>query len=292
MDIRSGIVSWPYACPGGLIKKLQSQHRRHVRKIKSLDTCYAKTSSWGRYACAGDLGIVHKFIRTIDALEVLSIRTLEEDVSGLWPVIFRQADSLTSLTFRPYRDCNFIAVTPQTVSEIASRLPHLVHLGIDVSLQDAEAALKEVAKPPGQPQEESSIDELVKMSGLKEVELFIKLPMEASSFCGRNTFSSVGTTSNPPIKPKVSLRLAECIFNKFLTHDAQSSLERVNIHFLRNSYEDRGQYSALHSTAWVELNETGFEKQVDRSWQSDLAEMSSEVWKEIRQADSEFPGGA
>ncbi|CAH0026001.1 unnamed protein product [Clonostachys rhizophaga] len=288
MDIRSGIVSWPYACPGGFIKKLQSQYRGYVRKIKSLDTCYAKNSSWDTYARASDLGIVHKFIRTIDALEVLSIRTLEEDVSGLWPVIFRQGSSLTSLTFRPYRDCNFIAVTPQTVSEIASRLPRLVHLGIDVSLQDAEAALK----PPEQPQEESSIDELVKMSGLREVELFIKLPMEPSSFCARNTFSSVGTTSNPPIKPKVSLRLAEGIFNKFLTHDAQSSLERVSIHFLRNSYEDRGQYSALHSTAWVELNETGFEKQVDRSWQSDPAEMSSEVWKEIRQADSEFAGGA
>ncbi|KAK7217538.1 hypothetical protein V2G26_005541 [Clonostachys chloroleuca] len=234
---------------------------------------------------------MHKFIRTIDALEVLSIRTLEEDVSGLWPVIFRQADSLTSLTFRPYRDCNFIAVTQQTVSEIASKLPNLLRLGIDVSLQDAEAALKEVAKPPGQPQE-SSIDELVKMSGLREVELFIKLPMEPSSFCARNTFSSAGTTSNPPIKPKVSLRLAERIFNKFLTHEAQSSLERVSIHFLRTSYEDRGQYTTLHSTAWVELNETGFEKQVDRSWQLDPAEMSSEVWKEIRQADSEYAGGA
>lgn len=291
MDIRSGIVSWPYACPGGLIKKLQSQYRGHVRKIKSLDTCYAKNSSSGRNARAGDLGIMHKFIRTIDALEVLSIRTLEEDVSGLWPVIFRQADSLTSLTFRPYRDCNFIAVTQQTVSEIASKLPNLLRLGIDVSLQDAEAALKEVAKPPGQPQE-SSIDELVKMSGLREVELFIKLPMEPSSFCARNTFSSAGTTSNPPIKPKVSLRLAERIFNKFLTHEAQSSLERVSIHFLRTSYEDRGQYTTLHSTAWVELNETGFEKQVDRSWQLDPAEMSSEVWKEIRQADSEYAGGA
>ncbi|CAH0055322.1 unnamed protein product [Clonostachys solani] len=257
MDIKSGIVSWPFAC-------------------------------------ADDLGIVHKFIRTIDALEVLSIRTLEEDVSGLWPVIFRQADSLTSLIFRPYHDYNFIAVKPQTVSEIASRLPHLVHLGIDVSLQDAEAALKEVAKPrtPGQPQEESSIDELVKMSGLKEVELFIKLSMESSSFCGRNTFSAAGTTSNPPIKPRVSLRLAQGIFDRFLTHDAQSPIERVSIHFLRNCYEDRGQYSALHSTAWVEMNETGFEKQVDRSWQSDPAEMSSEVWEEIRQADSEFAGGA
>ncbi|CAG9974322.1 unnamed protein product [Clonostachys byssicola] len=285
MDIRSGIVSWPYACPGGLIKKLQSQHRRDVRKIKSLDTCYTKNGSWGKYACASDLGIVHKFIRTIDALEELSIRTLEEDVSGLWPVIFRQAGSLT-----PYRDCNFVAVTPETVSEIASRLPHLAHLGIDVSLQDAEAALKEVVKPPGQPQEESSIDELVKMSSLREVELFIKLPMEPSSFCGRNTFSSVGTTSNPSIKPKVSLRLAEGVFNKFRTHDAQSSLERVSIHFLRNSYEDRGQYSALHSTVSVAMNETGVEKQVDRSWQSDPAEMSIELWKEIRQADSEFAG--
>ncbi|VUC22186.1 unnamed protein product [Clonostachys rosea] len=297
MDIRSGVVCWHDACPGGLMKKLQSQSRRDVRKIKSLDTCYQKNDSSGSgSACAGDLGIVHRFIRTIDALEALSIRTMEEDVSQLWPVIFRQADSLMSLTFRPYRGYDFIAVAPPMVREIASRLHHLTHLGVDVSLKEAEAVLKESKSRvpvPRQPhQEEFSIDELVKIDGLKEVELFIKLQTGPSSFCARNEHSASGTTSDPPIKPRVSLQLAQCIFNKFLAHDAQSPLERVSIHFLRNCYADRGHYDVRQSSAWVIKTETGFEKEVDRNWQWDREETSRELWEEIRKAHSEFGGRA
>ncbi|CAH0042947.1 unnamed protein product [Clonostachys rhizophaga] len=292
MDLGSGTVNFYGSCPGGLMKKLLRENFEQVQKIKSLQTTYAKDALYGcLYGCGGDLSIANNFISAIDSLDKLSINNFEKDVSMLWPVIYRHAQSLKSLSLHSTPEYyNFITVTPAIARRIVAGFPHLTHLTVDISAREAERLFEEAtgSSDRGQPQESTAIDELVKMDRLKEIRLAVNLDDKASAFAGENKYDVMGSKSFPNVNVENTLVLARAIFNKFREVSAQSSLEKVAIRFSRHCFSDRFQYDIVMTTISVVKDGPDFKTEGDGRWDWDPERVSMGLWNQIVQADSEI----
>ncbi|VUC25956.1 unnamed protein product [Clonostachys rosea] len=296
MDLHSGVVNFYGSCPGGLMQKLMREDLEHVRKIKSLQTTYAKGALYGcLYGCGGDLSIVNNFINAIDSLDELSINNYEKDVSILWPMIYRHSESLKSLALHSTPEYyDFITVTPAIAKRIDAGFPHLTQLTVDVSAQEAERLFNEASDSSdrSQPQESTTIDELVKMDRLKEIQLAINLYDKASAFAGENKFDVMGSHSFPNVNVENTLVLARAIIDKFHQSSAQSSLEKVAIRFSRHCFSDRFQYDIVMTTVQLIKDGSGFRTEGGGEWGWNPKRVSMELWNQIVQADSEITGRA
>ncbi|CAG9983568.1 unnamed protein product [Clonostachys byssicola] len=292
MDFGSGIINFYGSCPGGLMKKLLREDSEQVRKIKSLQTTYAKDALYGcLYACGGDLSIANNFIAAIDSLDELSISNYEKDVSILWPAIYRHAETLKSLSLHSTPEYyDFITVTPAIARRIVAGFPHLTHLTVDVSAREAERLFEEAtgSSNRGQPQESATIDELAKMDRLKEIQLAINLDDKVSPFAGENKYDVMGSKSFPNVNVENTLILARAIFNKFRESGAQSSLEKVTIRFSRHCFSDRFQYDIVMTTVQVIKDGPDFKTEGDGGWDWSPERVSMELWNQIVKADSEI----
>ncbi|CAG9945677.1 unnamed protein product [Clonostachys rosea f. rosea IK726] len=292
MDLGSGIIKFYGSCPGGLMKKLLRENLDQVRRIKSLQTTYAKDALYGcLYACGGDLGIANNFIGAIDSLDELSINNYEKDVSILWPVIYRHAESLKSLKLHSTPEYyDFITVTPAIARRVVAGFPQLTHLTVDISAREAERLFEEAtgSSDRGQLRESTTIDELVKMDHLKEIQLAINLDDRSSVFAGENKYDVMGSNSFPNVNVKNTLALARAIFNKFRQSSVQSSLEKVGIRFSRHCFSDRFQYDIVMTTVQVIRDGPDFKTEGDGEWDWNPERVSMGLWDQIVQADSEI----
>ncbi|CAH0046027.1 unnamed protein product [Clonostachys solani] len=280
MDLGSGIINFYGSCPGGLMKKLLREDLEQVRKIKSLQTTYAKDALYGcLYGCGGDLSIANNFIVAIDSLDELSVNNYEKD-------------SLTLHSTPEYYD--FITVTPAIARRIVAGFPRLTHLTADISAREAERLFEEAAgsSDRGQPQESTTIDELVKMDRLEEIQLAVNLNDRASAFAGENKYDVMGSNSFPDVNVENALVLARAIFNKFHESSAQSSLEKVAIRFSRHCFSDRFQYDIVMTTVQLIKDGPGFKTEADEGWDWNPKRVSMELWNQIVQANSEITGRA
>lgn len=292
MDLGSGIIKFYGSCPGGLMKKLLRENLEQVRKIKSLQTTYAKDALYGcLYACGGDLSIANNFIGAIDSLDELSINNFEKDVSVLWPVIYRHAESLKSLSLHSTSEYyEFITVTPAIARRIVAGFPNLTHLTVDISAREAGRLFDEATGSSyrGQLQESTTIDELVKMDRLKEIQLAISLDDKASAFAGENKYDVMGSKSFPNVSVENTLALARAIFNKFRVNSARSCLEKVAVRFSRHCFSDRFQYDIVMTTISMVKDGPGFKTVGDGGWDWNPERVSMNLWNQIVQADSEI----
>lgn len=94
------------------------------------------------------MDIVADFIRSIGALETLSIINYEIDLSVLWPDIFKHGKSLRKLAVHTPPQRQSFVWTAEVLEEVARNLPQLESLEVDITLDETECLIK--SKPQSQ----------------------------------------------------------------------------------------------------------------------------------------------
>jgi len=235
----SSTLAFGNACLGDVMQRLRTEKRGRMQKIKRFQTAFATHSDpWSCPTGCKDPQIVTQFIKSIRALEELEIRNYEQDINVLWPGIFKQAPSLRRLAIHTppmFVHGGSNAWTVDNVKRVADELPSLRFLELDVSVEDANAALKSIA--PG-----TILDEVAKMGHLEFICVAIPLLDAKSPFCGDNRQTGFGGSNMPNPNDTVCAALCRKIFNKFYQKDADSSLVELELRLTRRAWEDRGQF--------------------------------------------------
>ncbi|KAK4441938.1 hypothetical protein QBC34DRAFT_419485 [Podospora aff. communis PSN243] len=248
-SITSGDVSFGRTCPGTLMQDLQRDHASSVAKIKKLQTSFSQREV--TYQCplpCEDLGIVHDFITSIDALEELSVLHYEPDGSALWPAIYHHAASLRSLGIHTPPLDHSKVWTAETLAAVGERLPNLTHLEVDLPLREAEA-LVSTSPSESTPSKLSMTNELPKLQHLKSLLVNIPLTDKASSFAGKHKWNAMGSVSFPEPNKEVCERLARAIMDKF---PADATLGKLEVRFARRWWDDRCQFYTVGYLVTVE----------------------------------------
>ncbi|KAK0712080.1 hypothetical protein B0H67DRAFT_555945 [Lasiosphaeris hirsuta] len=251
MDISSGEVSFGRTCPGTLMQELQRNRPDHVAKIRKLQTSLSRYVV--TYQCpipCKDLDIVRNFITSIDAVEELSVLNYERDGSGLWPAVFHHAKSLRSLAIHtPPQDRSHVW-TPTTIAAVASELPNLKHLEIDLSLEEAESCVGGAQFADA----DSVMGEASKLLNLESILINVTLQDAASSFADQHTWNAMGCISFPQPYKESSERLAHTLLGKF---PADAALKRLEVRLTRRCWDDRCQFWTLAYSVTAKKGEGG-----------------------------------
>ncbi|KAM7193668.1 hypothetical protein V8F20_008305 [Naviculisporaceae sp. PSN 640] len=249
MDMSSGDVAFGCTCPGTLMQDLLRDKADQVRKITKFQTSF-------------NLGIVHRFITSIDKLEDLSVLNYKFDGSALWPAVFHHAKSLRSLAIHtpPHVyifEFKYKTWTPSTVRALASRLPNLRHLEMDIPLAEAESVLAKFQSTssapgiqPGGPDESQFVTDILaatlkKMPDLNSLLLNIRLANEASSLCAETTTSIYGGNTFPEPDAEVCQLLAQTLLDKLHPGFDETGKERhlnLQVRLVRRWWSDRAQF--------------------------------------------------
>ena len=238
IDISSGEVKFGPLCPGTVMQWLRLEQLRSVRRLKRIQTAFSAASgTWSCQVGCGDPTIVAKFIKAPRSLEELSILNYHLDIDILWPSVFKHANSLKRLEIhtQPQEVPGGDRVwTVESVKHVASELPNLRHLALDITVDAAKAALN------GGITAGSILDEVAKMESLESLRVSIILLDADSPFAGESTpRGSDGVDTKPPACAK----LARMLFQRFLTHDSDAALQEVELRLTRRVWYDRGQFS-------------------------------------------------
>lgn len=263
MDISSGNVSFGPLCPGTVMQELVRDKLDQVKKITKFQT--ALSSSEIVYQCplpCKDLSIVHNFVKSIDALEELSILNYEPDASAIWPAILYHDKSLRSLAIHTPPQESSETWTPETVSALASGLPNLRHLELDISLGTALDFL-ETSDPP---HPTSVIGAATTLKELESILMNIKLDDAGSSFAGKHTWDVMGCIEFPDPDKQACERLVRKLVDYF-----PARVKKVQIRLARRCWDDRFQFSTLgYSTTATRDGEGKVAVEADKRWDSYL----------------------
>ncbi|KAM7219416.1 hypothetical protein V8F06_005150 [Rhypophila decipiens] len=259
MDITSGNISFVPGCPGTLMQELLRDQAEQVRKVIKFQTSFSQTQHF--MLCdlpCKDLTTMHTFITSISALQELSVLSYEPDGSALWPAILHHASSLRSLSIHTpplvLRDPQ--TWTADTISTLASNLPNLTHVEMDIPLSESESFLASLS--PGRIATSSSspnsystpaIDAVLNhLPHLESVQITIPLRNEASSFSDEQIWDIYGCKYFPPPQRGVCENMAAALLERFPT----GTIKKLKLRLTRRIWDDRAQfYTYAHSTEAV-----------------------------------------
>ncbi|KAM7213548.1 hypothetical protein V8F06_011045, partial [Rhypophila decipiens] len=245
MDISSGNVDFGPACPGTLMQELLRDQAKQVRKFTKFQTSFSQTHHF--MLCdlpCKDLTTMHTFITSISALQELSVLSYEPDGSALWPAILHHASSLRSLSIHTpplvLRDPH--TWTADTISTLASNLPNLKHLEMDISLSEAESFLASLSLA------RRMATLLNHLPHLESVQITIPLRDEASSFSDEQIWDIYGCKYFPPPQRGVCENMAAALLERF----PAGTIKKLKLRLTRRIWDDRAQfYTYAHCTEAV-----------------------------------------
>lgn len=272
MDISFGHVDFGLTCPGSLMQELQRDKPDQVRKIKTLQTSLAKgIVTWQCHVGCGDLSTVENFIKSIEALEELSILNFESDATILWSAIFHHGNSLKKLAIHTPPQQQARLWTLSRMIRVAEHLQQLTHIEMDLPLFQVDKALE--AAFSNEPQEEGKVyrlDKLVKMKGLQSVLLNVNLPDHASTFAGKHTSGVMGCISFPEPKKQICRQFAQLVYDRFHESNPDCAMEHVEVRFPRRCWDDRAQFYTMAYSVRVRKGENRVELDEDETWKEYL----------------------
>ncbi|KAM7189872.1 hypothetical protein V8F33_009781 [Rhypophila sp. PSN 637] len=244
MDISSGNVDFGPACPGILMQELLRDQPEQVRKVTKFQTSFSQTHHF--MLCplpCKDLTTMHTFITSMSALQELSVLSYEPDGSSLWPAILHHASSLRSLSIHTpplvLRDPQ--TWTADTISTLASNLPNLKHLEMDISLSEAESFFSD-RKTYSTPAIDAVLNHL---PHLESIQITIPLGDEASSFSDEQIWGASGCKYFPPPQSRVCENMAAALLERF----PAGTTKRLKLRLTRRIWQDRAQfYCYAHCT--------------------------------------------
>lgn len=242
------------------MKDFVRDNLEQVRKITKLQTTLSSRELV--YQCplpCGDLGIVHNFITSIDALEELSVLNYEPDGAALWPAILHHAQSLNSLAIHTPPQESSETWTPETVATAASGLPGLKHLEMDLSLDTSDSFI--ASTDPPSPNSVTGAAAM-NLTQLESILLNIQLTDDASCFAGEHTWDEMGCIEFPDPDKQVCERLVRKLLDVFPT-----KLRKLQVRLVRRFWEDRFQFCTLGYATTAVRDEAGeVTVETDQRW--------------------------
>ncbi|KAL8708377.1 MAG: hypothetical protein Q9220_006758 [cf. Caloplaca sp. 1 TL-2023] len=213
----------------------------HLRNLRSLTmgirTGNRRYTHWpqGPLTCNNFDTIYHfldyKPVLDVPALDELRITNFNAAPASDFINIFETQSSLRVFSYhaslnRP-RKLEY-ALSINQLREIQDRFGDLSHLELDLPLLGGKWPLRHAKA-------------VSRFNHLTTLILFIELGADASDFAGEFHQDSMGSVPFPPINAKLARQVTIDLFKSFFTHDAYARLQNLEVRFLHQRIEDRGQ---------------------------------------------------